>query len=108
MLDHQRHVSDLTPLVQELGGQPSTKANFKRVLVKGKVVLGGLGGDRSVLEAMKSNEEMTSKAYQAAAAVPGVPGHMRQVLERNYSDELRHLRWIEERLTQVQPRPPAL
>ncbi len=99
LLDHQRHIADLTPFVQELGGKPATKADFKRILTKGKVVLGGLAGDRFVLEAMKSNEETTTKTYARAAGEPGIPIRMREVLARNLSDEQRHLAWLEQRLT---------
>ncbi len=97
--DHQRHLVDLVPLVREFGGEPTTKADFKKVLVKGKVVLAGLAGDRAVLEAMKSNEEATTKTYRNAIEDHEFPDHARAVLERNFADEQRHLAWIEQRLT---------
>src|SRR5580704_15096548 len=50
LADHTRHVVDLSALVVELGGQPATKADFKKLLTKGKVVVAGLVGDRAVLE----------------------------------------------------------
>jgi uncharacterized protein (TIGR02284 family) len=98
LADHQRHIADLTPLVQEFGGTPATEADIKAVLTKGKVVLGGLVGDRSVLEAMRSNEETTTRVYQKAVSEVGIPMRVREVLERNYSDETRHLAWLEQRL----------
>ena len=97
--DHQRHIVDLVPLVREFGGEPTTKADFKKVLTKGKVVLGGLAGDHAVLEAMKSNEESTTKTYRSAIEDHVFPDHMRAVLERNFDDEQRHLSWIEQRLS---------
>jgi len=96
--DHTRHVVDLSPLVVELGGKPATKADFKKVLTKGKVVVAGLVGERAVLEAMKSNEETTTKTYRKASSEPGIPARVRAVVERNFADEQRHLAWIEERL----------
>lgn len=98
MADHQRHVVDLSPLVSELGGQPATKGDFKQVLTKGKVVIAGLAGDHAVLEAMKSNEETTTRTYKKASSEPGLPGRVRGVLERNFADEQRHLAWLEDRL----------
>jgi uncharacterized protein (TIGR02284 family) len=95
--DHQRHVVDLVPLVRELGGEPTTKADFKKILTKGKVLLGGLVGDRAVLEAMKSNEETSTKTYRSAIEDHAFPDHMRTVLERNFADEQRHLSWLEQR-----------
>jgi len=98
MGDHQRHIVDLSPLVIELGGTPAQQADFKKVLTKGKVVLAGLVGDRAILEAMKSNEETTTKTYRKASNEPGLPSQVRTVVERNFADEQRHLAWIEERL----------
>ena len=98
MADHSRHVVDLAPLVSELGGQPATKGDFKQVLTKGRVVIAGLVGDHAVLEAMKSNEETTTRTYKKASSEPGLPGRVRAVLERNFADEQRHLAWIEDRL----------
>jgi uncharacterized protein (TIGR02284 family) len=99
--DHRRHVVDLTNLVQDFGGIAATRADFKRFLTKGKVVVGGLLGDRAILEAMRSNEETTTKSYQKATAEPGAPSRVRAVLERNSSDEKRHLAWIEQRLARA-------
>jgi uncharacterized protein (TIGR02284 family) len=102
MGDHQRHIADLSPLVTELGGKPPQKADFKKVLTKGKVVLAGLVGDRVIFEAMKSNEETTTKTYGRASAEPGIPAHVRTVLERNHADEERHLAWITARLVETE------
>jgi uncharacterized protein (TIGR02284 family) len=99
LADHRRHVVDLTALVRDFGGTAATHADFKQVLTKGKVVLGGLSGNRAVLEAMKSNEETTTKTYQKASREPGLPARVRDVLERNFGDEERHLAWIEQRLS---------
>jgi uncharacterized protein (TIGR02284 family) len=99
MGDHQRHIVELTPLVVEQGGTPADRADIKKVLAKGKVVLAGLVGDRLVLEAMKSNEETSTRTYRKASSEPGLPAHVRALLERNLQDEQRHLAWIEERLT---------
>ena len=64
--DHRRHISALTPAVSSRGGVPAQHADFKRILTKGKVVFGGLMGDKQVLEAMKSNEDTTNKKYEEA------------------------------------------
>jgi uncharacterized protein (TIGR02284 family) len=95
--DHRRHVADLTALVQEAGGNPATSPDFKRVLTKGKVVVMGIAGDTGVLDAMKSNEETTTRAYDRARQSVDLPLQARAVIERNFSDEQRHLAWIERR-----------
>jgi hypothetical protein len=99
LADHRRHVFELTPFVLEFHGQPVTEADFKKVLTKGKVVLGAVIGDRAVLGAMHSNEETTTKAYHAASTEPGIPARVRAVLERNLADERRHLGWLQQRLS---------
>ncbi len=102
--DHERHITDLGPLVLELGGAPVQKADLKKVLAKGKVVLAGIAGDRGVLAAMKSNEETSTKTYRKASGEEGLPSHVRSILERNFADEQRHLAWIEDRLGSEGPR----
>jgi uncharacterized protein (TIGR02284 family) len=96
--DHRRHVDDLTPLVLEVGGRPATTPDFKRVLTKGRVVIMGVAGDLGVLEAMKTNEEATTRAYDKAGTSGELPLEARAVVERNYSDEMRHLAWLEQRV----------
>jgi len=96
--EHERHVQDLAALVRELGGEPAGAGDLQQILTKGKVVIGGLFGDRLVLEAMKANEAETTAAYQRAAALEDLPGRARALLERHLADERRHHDWIVERL----------
>lgn len=98
MVDHKRHVADSSLLVQENGGVPASTPDFKRMLIKGKVVLLGIAGDTGVLQAMKSNEETTNRVYDKAVQHPDLPAAARPVLERNFLDEQKHLDWIEQRL----------
>lgn len=99
--DHQRHTVELAGFVSKYGCAPVTKADFKQILTKGKVVLGGLVGDKSILAAMKSNEDDTNAAYERAVAKTGVPESIRITLSRNLADERRHRVWIEQRLLQM-------
>jgi rubrerythrin len=96
--DHRRHVVELTMLVQGMGGTAPSHPTFMRVLTKGKVILGGLAGDRAVLEAMRSNEQTTTKTYGEAAARLAMPAPVTELIRRNFADEERHLAWIEQRL----------
>lgn len=98
MGDHQKHVTDLTPLVRELGEEPQGTADFKRVLTKGKVVLAGLIDDENVLRAMKSNEDETNRAYERALQQAGVPERILTVFQKNLGDERRHRAWLVQRL----------
>lgn len=100
LADHERHVRELTTVVESLGGSAPTKGDFKRVLTKGKVVIGQIAGDRGILMAMKSNEDDTNQAYEQAARRHDLPADTRDLLQRNLADERRHRAWIEDRLSQ--------
>jgi uncharacterized protein (TIGR02284 family) len=110
MEDHRRHVDDLSRIVQDLGAQPSSGADFKQVLTKGKVMIGQISGDRGILEAMKSNEDDTNRAYERAVPQAGLPSNVRTILEGNLGDERRHRTWLEQRIAadQTQPTAPRL
>ncbi|MEZ0227842.1 MAG: DUF2383 domain-containing protein, partial [Planctomycetota bacterium] len=77
--DHLRHVTDLSPIVRQLGDEPPTQGDFMRFLTQGKVVLGSLIGDGAILKAMKSNEDTTNKKYEDALATPGITSEIRVV-----------------------------
>lgn len=96
MADHERHTVELGACVTQLGGQPARKGDLKRFLTQGKVVLGGLIGDRQILTAMRSNEDDTNRAYEQALETEGLSTHtqVRTLLERNLNDERRHREWI--------------
>jgi rubrerythrin len=94
LTDHWRHTQELTPLVQELGGIAPSHADAKSILIKGKVLIGQLGGDRGLLAAMHSNEDDTNSAYENACARLDLPPHVREILQRARADERRHRMWI--------------
>ena len=96
--DHERHVTDLSPLVRKLGDEPPTKGDFMRFLTQGKVVLASVVGDDAILRAMKSNEDTTNQKYEEALETEGLLPETRTILERNLNDERRHRAWIESRL----------
>src|SRR5258708_39877858 len=73
MAHHRRHLLEISPLVREFHGQPVTEADFRRFVTKGKVVLGGGIGDRTVLQAVQSNEEAAASAYPRGSIDPGRP-----------------------------------
>lgn len=99
--DHVRHTEDLGKILRESGREPPKKGDIKRVLTKGKVVLGGLAGDEAILRAMKTNEDDTNHAYERAVDNDVAPARVKEVLRKNLSDERRHRAWIEERLAQM-------
>jgi uncharacterized protein (TIGR02284 family) len=96
--DHRKHVAELNPILERLGGIRVVQGDIKRVLTKGKVLIASLIGDRSILLAMKTNEKDTNTAYERAAAHDGLDAQTIAVLYRNLGDERRHRAWIIETL----------
>jgi uncharacterized protein (TIGR02284 family) len=92
--DHRRHVAELNPMLERLGGKPVLKGDIKRILTKGKVFLGSLIGDRAILVAMKTNEEDTNTAYERAVMHDGLDAETVAILRKNLDDERRHREWI--------------
>ena len=101
--DHRRHITDLSPFLRQMGVEPPGSADFKRVLTKGKVVVLGLMGEKSVFEAMKSNEDDTNRAYERAVAHEGLTADLASVLDRGLADERRHRAWFEARISALTP-----
>lgn len=62
---------------------------MKSMLAKGKVVLGGLMGDKAILQAMTTNEDDTNTAYERAVKHDEASAEVRQVLSRGLADERR-------------------
>lgn len=96
--DHRRHVSELTAVLAQAGQEAPSGPDIKHVLTTGKVVLGGLVGDRAMLMAMKTNEEDTNAAYERATGRDDLSSEVRSLLARNLVDERRHRDWIVSRI----------
>lgn len=94
--DHQRHVTDLSAHVRALGAQPEVKQDLKGYLIEGFTAITSIG-THSALVAMQGNEMLTNSRYQAALKMDLSP-EIRVTLEKNFSDEQRHLAWIKEAL----------
>ena len=99
LADHERHVVDLRPFVERWGEKAAESGSAKTILTKGKVVIGGLMGDKAILEAMKSNEDDTNRAYERATSRTDLPDDVRSVLLKNLGDERRHRDYIVQRLS---------
>ncbi len=95
--DHQRHIRDLSQQVRLLGGEPEVEKSWAGFLIEGFTAIASQG-DHSALVAMRGNEELTNRTYEAALNESDLPTDVRAVLERNFSDEQRHLSWIKDQL----------
>jgi uncharacterized protein (TIGR02284 family) len=92
--DHLRHIEELSEVLTSMGHAPPREGDTKGYLTKGKVVIGGLMGDESILQAMRTNEEDTNTAYDRAVGFRDTPQTTRNILERAREDERRHRAWI--------------
>lgn len=102
--DHVRHIDDLNAMISKLGGDPLDRSvkDFKGYLIEGMTFLKSITGTKSALSAMRSNEETTNKNYKNALEMhPDLPDDARQLLEKNYSDEKRHLAYIVKVLDEI-------
>ncbi len=93
--DHQRHIRDLTAVVDRLGGKPRTKPDVKGFVIKGFTAVTSAMGDEGALKAMQSNEKLTNKTYKDALDFAW-PDDVTVIIQRNFADEQRHLAFVEE------------
>lgn len=99
--DHLRHIDELGVVLTGQGRTPPKGGDMKRLLTRGKVVIGGLIGDKAVLQAMRTNEADTNTAYERAVKFRDLPPAARDALERGLEDERRHCDWILETLKRL-------
>lgn len=95
--DHRRHVQDLTAELTRLGEKADVRPDVKGFFIEGFTALTSIG-TRSALLSMKGNEHLTTSKYKAALELQDLPESAKILLRKNYEDEVRHLRWIEDAL----------
>ena len=93
--DHDRHFDELRSLASTVGVVPPTEGDAKQRLTTGKVALASLMGDKTILRAMKTNEDNTVTAYERASRHEQAPADAKPMFERALADERRHREWIE-------------
>lgn len=96
--DHERHITDLSSLIRDLGEKPPEYSrDFKGFLIQGMTALRSVTGIEGALKAMRTNEQLTNKTY-AEAMTWSLPGDAKAMVDRNFKDEQRHLDYIEKTL----------
>jgi rubrerythrin len=94
--DHQRHVEQLTQLIQNHGGVPVQMPHLPTGAFKLAVqALGTLGDDRAVLMTFKANEAQVRDKYRRHAARPHNTA-VSVILRAAAADEERHYQWADE------------
>jgi rubrerythrin len=94
--DHRRHIDLLSAKVLELGGTPpELTSDFKGFVITGFTALRSLTGTKGALEAMETNERLTSSKYQDVAKLVW-PTDLSSLIQSNLADEQRHLSFVRE------------
>jgi rubrerythrin len=97
--DHDRHIRELSEKIRELGKTPPEPTpDLKGIRIKGFTALRGITGTEGALKAMQTNETLTNSRYEEAAD-SDFRNDIKAIVEKNYKDEQRHLRYIEEALS---------
>ena len=94
--DRQRHVQELSGLLREHEEDPPTGPSMgKQWLTKGKIILANLISDKTILAAMKTNEDDANTAYERMVAHEDKWEDAAMILQRGLQDERRHREWLE-------------
>jgi hypothetical protein len=97
-LDHQRHVVELSEAMLSVGLRPpEAQPDLKGTLLGSLTALRSRFGTEQALQAMRTNEQVTTSSYARALAKP-FPEPLLDVVRRGAQDEQRHLAWIEHAL----------
>ncbi|WP_437576931.1 helix-hairpin-helix domain-containing protein [Sorangium sp. So ce887] len=91
--DHERHEREL---LDELGAAPTDEPDDRGQCIRRYTELSARE-ERTALVAMRANEELTNDAY-ASALMSDLPDEVRRMVEANWQDERRHIRWINEEI----------
>jgi len=99
--DHERHILELTRVVEDLGGEvEEVGRDLKGVLLESMTKLRSVTGSLGALKAMRLNEKLTNRTYEKAAGAE-LPPIALEVIARNLEDERRHLAAIEEHIERI-------
>jgi len=99
--DHERHIRNLTELIEAHGGTPIQLSHIPTGPMKLAVqAVGNLGGDREVLLAFKSNERQVRDKYRRFAD-QSHDVDVAEILNRNAADEEKHYTWVSQALERM-------
>ena len=93
--DHLEHLNVLKRIAGEIGLDAPAEGDMKQYLTTGKIALADLFGDKSILKAMKTNEDDTVTAYDRAARHESALPESKAFFLAACEDERRHRAWME-------------
>jgi rubrerythrin len=105
--DHERHIEEITRLIQDRGGRPIQSPHLPTGVFKLAVQKAGtLGGETALLLAFKANERQGRDKYRRAAESSD-DLEVADVLARASEDEIRHYDWAVRTLQELGVAPDS-
>ena len=105
--DHERHIDEITRLIQDRGGKPLQTPHLPTSVFKLAVQkAGALGGPTSLLLAFKANERQSRDKFRRAAENAD-DLEVADVLARAADDEIRHYDWAVRTLLELGVSPDS-
>jgi rubrerythrin len=105
--DHERHIEEITRLIQDRGGKPIQAPHLPTSVFKLAIQKAGtLGGETSLLLAFKANERQSRDKYRRAAE-DSDDLEVADVLARAADDEIRHYDWAARTLQELGVSPDS-
>ncbi|MFZ5476797.1 MAG: DUF2383 domain-containing protein [Myxococcota bacterium] len=102
MADHDRHVRDLSRVIERHGGVPTApRVDVTGFLLEGFTAVRSVTGTHGALAAMRANELLTNAGYDRALGTPDLPKDVHDLIRRHDEDEKRHLSWIQLRMSEA-------
>lgn len=93
--DHVQHLATLNEIALGAGVDAPEEGDMKQMLNSGKIALADMFGDKTVLKAMRSNEEDTVTAYERASQHADARPESKAFFVKAHQDEVRHRAWFE-------------
>lgn len=105
--DHERHIEEVTRLIQDRGGKPIQSPHMPTGVFKLAVQkAGAMGGETALLLAFKANERQGRDKYRRAAENSD-DLEVADVLGRASEDEIRHYDWAVRTLQELGVSPDS-
>ncbi len=108
LADHRRHADELASIVRNLGGEPASVRDLRRVLGRERDraldpepladPIVSVEGARAIIASLRDTEQRAARAYDLSASQLGIPVDVLALIERNGRDETAHVVWIDSRL----------
>jgi hypothetical protein len=93
--EYQKDTKELNNLIKELGDQPPKGPSTKQYLTKGKVYLANVISDKSILAAMRDNEDDADAAVERVSTHKDKIAQSSDFLNRRQQHSRKHLEWLD-------------